>query len=107
MNTKYIEKLEFNKILHILSENCITNNGKTLSNNLQPCNKKEIVLSLLKETSEAVNLINRKQAPLFADIVDFTYISKILENNGVLSPKCLLDVLRNFKTCYKFKNLLL
>lgn len=97
MNTKYIEKLEFNKILNILSDNCITDVGKNLAKNLFPENKKEIVSSLLRETTEATSLIYKKHLPPFVEIADFTYISKALENNGSLSTKYLLDVARNFK----------
>lgn len=97
MNIKYIEKLEFNKILAILSSNCITNAGKKVAKNLHPQNDKDIVLSLLKETTEAVSLVYKKHTPSFFDIADITYISKILESNGVLNAKNLLEVARNFK----------
>ena len=60
MEQKYINKLEFNKILDVLTDICITDIGKNLSKNLQPCNNKDVVLNLLKETTEAVSLIYKK-----------------------------------------------
>ena len=38
MHTNYIEKLEFNKIIDILTNTCITEIGKSLAKNLQPKN---------------------------------------------------------------------
>lgn len=97
MNMKYIKKLEFSNILEILSNNCVTSIGKSLAINIQPECNKEIVLSLLKETTEGTSLINRIGLPTFVEIADFTYIEKILSSNGCLNTKNLLDVMRNFK----------
>lgn len=99
MHTKYIEKLEFNKILDILSSNCVTDIGKNLAKNLTPENKKDVVSLLLKETTEATSLAYKKHLPPFAPIADITYIAKTLESNGVLSTNLLLDVARHFKSC--------
>lgn len=100
MNTKYIEKLEFNKILNILSDNCITNEGKLLAKNLHPENNKDVVLSSLKETTEGTSLIYRNGVPTFLELADFTYIEKILNSTSCLNAKNLLDVLRNFEISY-------
>lgn len=106
MNTKYIEKLEFNKILTILSDNCITNEGKLLAKNLHPENNKDVVLSILKETSEGTGLIYRNGSPTFFEIADFSYIEKILKSEACLNTKNLLDVLRDFEISFQFKKLL-
>lgn len=106
MNTKYIDKLEYSKILNILAENCITNIGKNIALNLRPKNNKDVVFSLLKETSEATSLIYKKHQPPFIEIADISYIIKNLESNGVLNAKSLLDVAKildladNLKTYY-------
>ena len=47
MNTKYIEKLEFNKIIEILANSCLTYIGKDLANNLTPQNNKALVVLIL------------------------------------------------------------
>ena len=56
-NNTYIEKLEFNKILEILSNFCVTYLGKEIAKNLKVSNDINIVKLTLKETEEAVNLI--------------------------------------------------
>ena len=60
MNFKFIEKLEYNKILNILSSFCVTDFGKGLCQNLKPSSDKDLVLNLLKETSEATLLLEKK-----------------------------------------------
>lgn len=97
MNRKYIEKLEFDKVLELLCDICVTSMGKNLAKNLYPENNKDIVLSLLKETSEATGLIFKFGIPPFVEITDFTYIEKILNSNSSLNAKNLLEVARNFK----------
>ena len=92
MDTKYIEKLEFNKVLDILSNNCITSMGKNIALNLHPQNKKSVVSNLLHETTEATSLVYKKHLPTFVEIADFTYIEKLLMSSGILSTKFLLDV---------------
>ncbi len=92
MEQKYINKLEFNKILDVLTDICITDIGKDLAKNLQPCNNKDAVLNLLKETTEAVSLIYKKNTPEIFPISDIDYISKTLESMGTLNNKSLLEV---------------
>ena len=104
MNEKYIQKLEFNKILEILADFCITYIGKNLANNLMPQNNKDLVSLILRETSEAVTLIYKKHSPNFISIVDITHITKILESNSILSTKALLDVSKILKLSNNLKN---
>lgn len=103
MNTKYIEKLEFNKVLDILSYNCITTAGKNLAKNLLPETNKDLVVSLLNETSEASKLIYKKHSPSFVDIMDITYISKVLESSSNLNAKLLLEVAKILKLALTLK----
>ncbi len=103
MHTNYIEKLEFNKIIDILTNTCITEIGKSLAKNLQPKNKKDIVSMLLKETTEATTLIYKKQIPPFAEITNFDYIEKMLKSNSSLNAKNLLEVARILKLANNLK----
>ena len=58
---KYLEKLEYNKIIEILSSFCITYVGKDICYNLMPQSSKNLVEQMLAETREAVNLIYRNK----------------------------------------------
>lgn len=94
---KYIEKLEFNKVLDVLCDFCITDVGKNLARNLEPENSKDVVSSLLQETTEATSLIYKKHSPEILPISDISYITKTLEINGVLNTKALLEVAKILK----------
>lgn len=56
MNQYYLQKLEFNKILEILSGYCSTYIGKSLAMKLSPCNNSNTVSRLLAETRRSCKL---------------------------------------------------
>lgn len=103
MDRKYIEKLEFDKIVDILINNCITQIGKNLAKNLHPENEKDIVSSLLKETTEATTLIYKKNTPPITEIANFEYIEKMLKSNSSLNIKHLLEVAKILKLSNNLK----
>ena len=101
----YLEKLEFNKILEMLSHFCSTLQGKELSMHLLPNHQKEIVTKLLAETAEAVNLSYRNGFPSFFKLADdFSLELKKLESNGSLSAKSLLNLAHIFKSSQDLKD---
>ena len=59
MDTKYLDKLEYNQILKILASYCKTYIGKNLALNLMPYNNVNIVKKNLLETMQCDNLITR------------------------------------------------
>lgn len=65
MNVKYLNKLEYNKILDILSSFCKTYIGKDICFNLLPSTDKIKVQKSLDETNEAIGLRYRKGTPLY------------------------------------------
>lgn len=103
MYQKYIEKLEFNKILDILSSLCITYIGKDFARNLHPQSNKETVTTLLQETTEATALIYKKHCPEILPIADISNIIKTLEINGILNAKSLLEVSKILKISSNLK----
>lgn len=103
MYKKYIEKLEFNRILGILSDFCFTNIGKNAALNLFPKTDKDIISNLLSETSEAVHLIHKKHSPSFVQISDISHIEKILESNTSLSAKNLLEIAKILNLAFNLK----
>ena len=92
MNTRYISKLEFNKVLENLSKYCSTDLGKELALNLQICNEVNIVKQKLSETEEAVNLVYKNSIPSFYDIQDIHIYLINLESSQSLTIKGLLDL---------------
>lgn len=102
MNTN-LEKLEFSKILGILSNYCITYMGKSLVNDLQPSNSIQVVQNLLDETFEAVNLVYRNSTPNFYEIENINVELKHLESNITLSCKSLLNLKNIFQLADELK----
>ena len=104
MNTNYLEKLEFYKILQILSTYCQTYIGKEKSLNLLPLSDKDSVQSALKETEEAVNLIYRSTMPSISEISNIEEYLITLTSSGSLSAKALLNLANIFKIAENLKS---
>lgn len=101
----YLEKLEFSKILEMLSHFCLTAQGKELSMHLLPNHQKETVTKLLDQTAEAVNLSYRNGFPPFFKMTNsFTIELKKLESNHSLSAKSLLNLAHIFKLSQDLKD---
>ena len=92
MNTRYISKLEFHKVLENLSTYCCTDLGKELALNLQIYHDINIVKQKLAETKEAVNIIYKNSVPSFSDIQNIDIYLIKLESSQSLTIKGLLDL---------------
>ena len=92
MLEKYLNKLEYNKILDIVSSYCATYIGRSLSSSFLPNSSKEIVARLLDETNSAVNLLIRKGEIPLSDIENIEVCIKNLKSYNSLGVKSLLDV---------------
>ena len=103
MNTKYLQTLEYNKILEILSTFCKTHIGKSEVSSLLPVFNKESVIGLLNETKEAISLIYRKSNIPISDIPDICISLKNLESNLALSAHSLLDIAKFLKISREVK----
>ena len=110
MDKNSLKKLEFNKILEILSSFAVTDKGKNLSLNLVPYTKKDDTIKAQNETKEALTLLYRKGSiPLTAELSDISEYILLLEKNNFLSAKALLDIANVLKTSrllkeYYFEN---
>ena len=102
MNTN-LEKLEWNQVLNLLANNCVTDIGKQIAFSLFPSSSKEFVQNLLKETKEAVNLFYRNSFPVFHEIQDINFELKSLESSMTLSCKSLLNLNLIFQSAYELK----
>ena len=102
MNTN-LEKLEWNQVLNLLANNCVTDIGKQIAFSLFPSSSKEFVQNLLKETEEVVNLVYRNSFPVFHEIQDINFELKSLESSMTLSCKSLLNLNLIFQSAYELK----
>lgn len=104
MNTHYLSKLEFHKVLENLSLHCSTYLGKELALNLPIYNDINIVKQKLSETEEAVNLIYKNSVPSFYDIQNIDIYLINLESSQSLTIKGLLDLNTIFICARDLKN---
>ena len=96
MNSNLL-KLEFDKILQMLSTYCKTYLGKNIMLNLLPSKELKEVQTLQKQTSEAYTLLTKYGNIPIAKIENITPYIKSLESFIPLTPKGLLDIAKIFK----------
>lgn len=103
METKYLEKLEYFKIIDILKNFCVTYLGKKLAINLLPFSTKDDVEKELQETSEAYALIFQKGNLPIYEMENIDSLLKHLSFDSVLSIKQILDVANVLKLSRELK----
>ena len=103
MNSKYLKKLEYNKILEILETFAKTYIGKEKCRSLIPSNNVDY---LLEQTNQAVNLIYRNGSLPLGNIPNINISIKNLESNFSLTPADLLEIASILKTSRELKEYL-
>ena len=104
METKYFEKLEFNKIKEIIENYCITFLGKELAQNLYPLLFSNEIEKSLNQSFEASNLIYRKGNIPITEIENISKYLKLLEANISLNIKAILDLTKILSISKNLKN---
>ena len=92
MDSKTLEKLEFNKIREKLSDYSVTYIGKKYCKTLMPMNEKKEIEKAQKQTSEALSLLYKLGNIPTAPIADTTIHITQLKNSNSLNNKQLLDL---------------
>ncbi len=100
MKQKYLEKLEYNKILEILSSFSKTYLGKEKCLTVEPSNNVEY---LLEQTYEAYSLISRNGSLPISSIDNIDILIKNLESNFSLNASDLLKLTHILKTSRELK----
>jgi len=100
LNKKYLKKLEYNKILEILSSFAKTYIGKEKCFNLKPSTNVE---NLLEQTYESYNLICRNGTLPISAIDNIDILIKNLESNFALTASDLLKLTHILKTSRELK----
>lgn len=103
MEKKYLDKLEFNKVLEMLEKYSVTYLGKEMVKNLKPSFNKEEVQINLKETEQADILTHRIGGIPLGEIDNINVHLRTLEASGTLSIKQLLDLAKVLKMSRELK----
>lgn len=100
---KYLEKLEYPKILQQVSNYCHTYLGREYILTFVPSFSKEQVQVLLDQTLEAENLSYRKGIPPLVEIPNISLWLKLLESSQTLSSKAILETAHILKVSRELK----
>lgn len=103
MDTKYLEKLEFNKIREILKEFCKTYIAKDMAESLKPYSEKKGIIKAQNQTTEASILLYRKGNLPIDSIENVIPSIKKLEASNTLSAKELLNLANILKISRELK----
>lgn len=103
MQKKYINKLEYSKVLSILSNYAKTYLGKELCLGLFPITEKEKVQKALQETDEAIRLRYNKGSIPLNGLPSIEIWIKYLKSNTILSMKALLECATTLKIARESK----
>ena len=104
METRFFDKLEFNKIKEILESFCVTFLGKDLALKLLPLESKLDIEKAENQAFEASNLIYRKGNAPISEIEDITKYLKTLKSKTSLTSKGLLDLANILKISKNLKS---
>ena len=89
---KYLNKLEYNKILEKLAGHCKTYIGKDTALNLKPVSSTERAINLLAETTEGCNVLSILSSAPISFIPEIDLWIKQLDSGWTLSAKAIIDL---------------
>lgn len=104
MNTKYLDKLEYHKILDKLTSFAKTYVGKKMIDNLKPSFDYDEVCHLQLQTNQATKLIYKYGTPPISDFANVDVAIKKLNSSSSLSAKELLDIANIFKMSHEIQS---
>ena len=89
---KSLHTLELDRVLAMLSDCCITEEGKERAGKLVPTSDAEEVSGLLKGTTDACHMVELKGAPAFRDVKDVKPSLERADRGGSLNAVELLRI---------------
>ena len=107
MNQRSAKILEFDKIRNQLAENCVSESGKAIANELQPSDNLLEVEQMLRETEEARSIMGTSGSmpvPYFTNPSNLLHLARI---GGTLPPKGLMDIAQLLRAARTVKEMLI
>ena len=103
MNEKTLKKLEYDKIMDILSKECSSSLGKELVEQLTPSRDLGVVAARQKETTEAREVLMMQPNFSLGGIRNVKDAVALAQKNGVLDGSRLLEILSTSKAGKRVK----
>lgn len=104
MNTKYLQILEFNKIIETLSSYCSTDYAKNKVQNLMPFFSELQLKQALNETTNARKMLDLTGNIDFPDVNIAVKIFEVIEKDGIVFPEQLEQFATFLSTTKRVKN---
>ncbi len=98
---KSLHTLELDRVLQLLSDNCVSEEGKTLAQALHPVSDSDEVTRLLQETTDACRMVEKHGTPALREVKDVKQSLERADRGGSLNAVELLriaGVLRTART---------
>ena len=95
MNEKYLNKIEYDKIINLLSKHVDSEPGKKTVNEIRPMKDLNSIQSSLEEISSSIYFVKAKGKPNFEGLREIDSIIKRLNAKGTLNNKELLIIKDN------------
>ena len=89
---KSLHTLELDRVLSLLADSCVTEEGKELAQELRPVTDPDEVRELLGQTSDACHMVELKGTPAFRDVKNVKASLERADRGGSLNPVELLRV---------------
>lgn len=89
---KSLHTLELDRVLELLSDGCVTQEGKELAKQLRPVTDPEDVRELLGQTSDACHMVELKGTPALRDVKNVKASLERADRGGSLNTAELLRV---------------
>lgn len=104
MNEKVLNTLEYNKILDLLEAHAHSKQGKQYCRALRPVTRLDDILSMQKETADALNRIFKRGSISFLGVHDVRPSLKHIEIGGTLNIPELLQIASLLEVCKRVKS---
>lgn len=95
MNEKYLNKIEYDKIINLLTKHVDSEPGKKTANEIHPMTDLDTIRSSLEEISSSIYFVKAKGKPNFEGLREIDSIIKRLNAKGTLNNKELLIIKDN------------
>ncbi|HPJ75256.1 MAG TPA: endonuclease MutS2 [Clostridia bacterium] len=95
MNEKYLNKIEYDKIINLLTKHVDSEPGKKTANEIHPMTDLDTIRSSLEEISSSIYFVKAKGKPNFEGLREIDSIIKRLNVKGTLNNKELLIIKDN------------
>ncbi len=102
---KSLHTLELDRVLELLADTCVTEDGKALALSLRPSIDADDVRLFLQETSDACHMVEIKGSPAFREVHDVRASLERADRGGSLNTRELLriaSVLRTARTVKEY-----